>query len=165
MTECKQETFAFTERFSRSVEAAFTSVRVPSDGGVVLLREADRRINLMGRLAACFTDGRDADRVEHSIAQMLAQRIYGLALGYEDLCDHDQLRTDPLFGVLAGKRELGQPLAGKPGPPRTGLRPWGGTATTITTAIFRCISSPATSYCARGCVRPIRMRRRAQWKK
>jgi hypothetical protein len=119
----------------------------------------------MGRLAACFTDGRDADRVEHSIAQMPAQRIYGLALGYEDLCDHDQLCTDPLSGVLAGKRELGQPLAGKPGSPRTGFRPWGGTATAITTAIFRYISSPATSYCARGCVWPIRMRLRAQWKK
>ena len=66
----------------------------------------------MGRLAACFSDGRDAERVEHTVAEMLSQRIYGLALGYEDLNDHEQLRTDPLLGLLSGKRELEAPLAG-----------------------------------------------------
>jgi hypothetical protein len=65
------------------------------------------------RLAACFLDGRDPQKVEHTIQEMLSQRIYGLALGYEDVNDHEQLRTDPLFGVLAGRGELDRPLAGK----------------------------------------------------
>ena len=64
-------------------------------------------------MAACFSDGRDAERVEHTVAEMLSQRIYGLALGYEVLNDHEQLRTDPLLGLLSGKRELEAPLAGK----------------------------------------------------
>ena len=113
MTECKQETFAFTAHFSRCVEAGFTAGQVSSDGGALLLREVDRKINLLGRLAGCFSDGRDAKRVDHPVEQMLAQRIYGLALGYEDLNDHEQLRSDPLLAVLAGKRELEARLAGK----------------------------------------------------
>ena len=113
MTECNQETFAFTSHFSRRVEAGFTAGQVSSDGGSLLLREVDRRINLVSRLAACFIDGRVADRVEHQVPQMLAQRIYGLALGYEDLNDHEQLRSDPLLALLSGKRELEAPLAGK----------------------------------------------------
>jgi hypothetical protein len=113
MTECKQETFAFTAHFSRRVEAGFTAGRVSSDGGALLLREADRKINLLGRLAACFTDGRSALLVKHQLSEMLAQRIYGLALGYEDLNDHEQLRSDPLLGLLSGKRDLDEPLAGK----------------------------------------------------
>jgi len=113
MTECKQETFAFTAHFSRRLEAGFTAGQVSSDGGALLLREVDRKINLLGRLAGCFVDGRDAKRVDHPVEQMLAQRIYGLALGYEDVCDHEQLRTDPLLAVLSGKRDLDEPLAGK----------------------------------------------------
>jgi hypothetical protein len=95
------------------VEAGFTAGQVSSDGGALLLRETERKISLLGRLAACFSDGRDADRIAHGVEQMLSQRIYGLALGYEDLNDHEQLRSDPLFGLLAGKRELDEPLAGK----------------------------------------------------
>jgi len=113
MTECNQKTFAFTAHFSRRVEAGFTAGQVSSDGGSLLLRETDRTINLLGRLAGCFTDGRDPERVEHTVEQMLSQRIYGLALGYEDLNDHEQLRSDPLMAVLSGKRELDEPLAGK----------------------------------------------------
>jgi hypothetical protein len=86
---------------------------VSSDGGALLLREVERRINLLGRLAGCFGDGRDQQRVEHKLSEMLAQRIYGLALGYEDLNDHEQLRSDPLLGLLSGKRKLDKPLAGK----------------------------------------------------
>jgi hypothetical protein len=86
---------------------------VSSDGGALLLREVDRKIKLLGRLAVCFSDGRDAARVDHPLPEMLAQRIYGLALGYEDLNDHEQLRSDPLLAVLAGRRELDEPLAGK----------------------------------------------------
>jgi len=113
MTECNQETFAFTAHFSRRVEAGFTAGQVSTDGGALLLRETDRKINLLGRVAGCFTDGRDVERIEHTVEQMLSQRIYGLALGYEDLNDHEQLRRDPLLGLLSGRRELDEPLAGK----------------------------------------------------
>jgi hypothetical protein len=113
MTECNQKVFSFTAHFSRRVESGFTAGQVSSDGGALLLREVERRINLLGRLAGCFRDGRNPDLVEHQLAEMLSQRIYGLALGYEDLNDHEQLRNDPLFGVLSGKRRLAEPLAGK----------------------------------------------------
>lgn len=113
MTECKQESFRFTAHFSRRVECEFTAGRVSSDGGALLLREADRKIHLLGRLASCFIDGRSPLLVRHRLSAMLAQRIYGLALGYEDLNDHEQLRSDPLLGLLAGKRDLEKPLAGK----------------------------------------------------
>jgi hypothetical protein len=83
-----------------------------SDGGGLLLRQTDERLNLLPRLAQCFLDGRDQELVEHSLEQMLAQRVYGLALGYEDLNDHEQLRNDPMFGVLAGRADQ-QALAGK----------------------------------------------------
>lgn len=82
-----------------------------SDAGGLLLRATAARMNLFPRLAACFLDGRDPERIEHSVEEMVAQRIYGLALGYEDLNDHEQLRHDPLLRVMAG--EVGQPLAGK----------------------------------------------------
>jgi hypothetical protein len=113
MTECIQESFLFTAHFSRRVEAGFTAGRVSSDGGALLLREVDRKISLLGRLTACFSDGRASLLVKHRLSEMLAQRIYGLALGYEDLNDHEQLRADPLLGLLAGKRHLDEPLAGK----------------------------------------------------
>ena len=112
-TECNQESFSFTVHFSRRVEAEFSAGRVSSDGGALLLREADRRINLLGRVAGCFSDGRAPLLIKHRLSEMLAQRIYGLTLGYEDLNDHEQLRSDPLLGLLAGKRELDEPLAGK----------------------------------------------------
>jgi hypothetical protein len=95
------------------VEAGFTAGQVSSDGGSLLLREVERRIGLIDRLAACFVDRRKQDRVEHPLSEMLAQRIFGLALGYEDLNDHEQLRHDPLMAVLSGKRALDEPLAGK----------------------------------------------------
>lgn len=113
MTECIQESFSFTAHFSRRVQAEFTAGRVSSDGGALLLRETDRRINLLGRLASCFLDGRAPLLVKHRLSEMLSQRIYGLTLGYEDLNDHEQLRSDPLLGVLSGKRDLDGPLAGK----------------------------------------------------
>jgi hypothetical protein len=96
-----------------------------TDGGALLLRQADKRIGLLKRLAGCFTDCRRADRVEHPLGEMLAQRIYGLALGYEDLNDHEQLRHDPLMAVLAGKKKIGQQLAGKSTLNRLELSPAG----------------------------------------
>ena len=86
---------------------------ISSDGGAFLLRQTDQRLNLLARLAKCFLDSRNPDLVEHSVLELVSQRVYGLALGYEDLNDHEQLRNDPVFGVLAGREELEQPLAGK----------------------------------------------------
>ena len=113
-TECIQSRFKFEAHFSREVVAQFDGGQMTSDGGALLLREADSRIDLLRRLANCFRDGRSQERVSHSIAELLAQRIYGLALGYEDLTDHDQLRHDPLMAVLSGKKKAGEEaLAGK----------------------------------------------------
>ena len=113
MSECNQEVFSFAAHFSRRVEASFTAGQVSSDGGALLLRQADRKIDLLGRAAACFTDRRSPLLVTHQLTEMLSQRIYGLALGYEDLNDHEQLRSDPLMALLSGKRKLDAPLAGK----------------------------------------------------
>ena len=93
--------------------ARFDGGTISSDGGAFLLRETDKRLNLLPRLATCFLDGRNQNLVEHTIQEMLSQRIYGLALGYEDINDHEQLREDPVFGILAGRDELDDPLAGK----------------------------------------------------
>lgn len=112
MTECTQSNFEFAAHFSREVVARFDGGTITSDGGALLLRETDRRLNLLPRLAQCFLDGRDPSLVKHSVGEMVSQRIYGLALGYEDLNDHEQLRQDPLMQVLAGKRDE-QALAGK----------------------------------------------------
>jgi len=112
MTECNQEAFSFTTHFSRRVEAGFTAGQVSSDGGALLLREVERRINLRGRPAGCFRDGRNQDLIEHRLPEMLSQRIYGPALGYEDLNDHEQWRSDRLLGLLTGKRKLDEPPAG-----------------------------------------------------
>ena len=114
MTECTQKSFEFARYFSRKVEARFDGGTMTSDGGAVLLREADRRIGLLDRVAVCFVDGRNPELIRHRVREMVAQRILGLALGYEDLNDHEQLRRDPMLGVLSGKREAGRkPLAGK----------------------------------------------------
>lgn len=113
MTECNQSSFGFEACGSREIVARFDGGTISSDGGALLLRQTDKRLNLLPRLAECFLDGRNPDQVEHSVLEMLSQRIYGLALGYEDVNDHEQLRTDPVFGVLAGRKELNEPLAGK----------------------------------------------------
>ena len=113
MTECTQERFEFAAHFSRRVVAQFSADQLATDGGSPLLRQVDRRIGLLRRFARCFRDRRDPRRIELSVAEMVAQRVYALALGYEDLIDHEQLRHDPLLAVLAGKRELDSPLAGK----------------------------------------------------
>ena len=114
MTECIQSRLAFASEGKREVIAEFNGGAISSDGGALLLRETDRRIKLLGRFSQCFLDGRNPALVEHRVEQMLAQRVYGVALGYEDLNDHEQLRHDPLQQVLAGKAEPGQEaLAGK----------------------------------------------------
>jgi hypothetical protein len=113
MTECNQSAFGFEACGKREVVARFDGGTISSDGGAFLLAQTDKRLNLLARLAECFLDGRNQKQVEHSVLEMLAQRIYGLALGYEDINDHEQLRKDPVFGILAGRDDLGQPLAGK----------------------------------------------------
>ena len=113
MTECIQSSFGFEGPGRREIVARFDGGTISSDGGAFLLRQTDKRLDLIRRLAECFLDGRNQALVEHSVVEMLSQRIYALALGYEDLNDHEQLRTDPLFGILAGKENLAEPLAGK----------------------------------------------------
>ena len=113
MTECNQSSFGFEAFGRREIVARFDGGTISSDGGAFLLRQTDKRLNLLPRLAECFLDGRNQKLVEHSILEMLSQRIYGLALGYEDINDHEQLRKDPVFGILAGREELDEPLAGK----------------------------------------------------
>lgn len=114
MTECIECRLAFASEDKREVVAEFNGGTISSDGGALLLRETDRRLNLLGRFSRCFLDGRNPALIEHRIEEMLAQRVYGLALGYEDLNDHEQLRHDPLLQVLAGKAEPGrEALAGK----------------------------------------------------
>jgi hypothetical protein len=81
MTECNQSSFEFEAHFSRQVVARFDGGTITSDGGALLLRETDRRLNLLPRLGGCFLDGRNAALVRHSVQQMVSQRIYGLALG------------------------------------------------------------------------------------
>ena len=113
MTECTQSRFGFEACGKREVVGRFDGGTISSDGGAFLLRQTDQRLNLLPRLAECFMDGRKQEQVEHSVLEMLSQRIYGLALGYEDINDHEQLRKDPVFGILAGSPELDEPLAGK----------------------------------------------------
>jgi hypothetical protein len=101
----------------RRVEAGFDGGRISSDAGAVLLGSADRALGLVERFAACFEDGRRAEFVEHAVATLVGQRVFGLALGYEDLNDHDWLRHDPVMAVLVGKlaarRRDCAPAAGK----------------------------------------------------
>ena len=113
MTECNQSIFGLEACGRREIVARFDGGTISSDGGAFLLRQTGQRLNLLPRLAECFLDGRNQNLVEHSVREMLAQRIYGLALGYEDLNDHEQLRKDPVFSILAGREELDEPLAGK----------------------------------------------------
>jgi hypothetical protein len=113
MTECNQSGFGFEACGRREIVARFDGGTISSDGGAFLLRQTDKRLNLLARLAECFLDGRNQEMVEHTILEMLSQRVYGLALGYEDINDHEQLRKDPVFGVLAEREDLTEPLAGK----------------------------------------------------
>jgi len=114
MTECIQESFGFEAPGGRELVARFDGGTMSSDGGVLLLERTERRLDLVSRLAACFDDRRNPLYVQHALPEMLRQRIFGLALGYEDLSDHDVLRHDPLLGTVSGKRQAeGAALAGK----------------------------------------------------
>ena len=116
-TECNPKQIEFEGFGGRRVVAAFDGGTMTSDAGALLLRQADQAIGPIERVAACFRDGRRADRVVHSRRAMVGQRIVGVALGYEDLNDHDELRHDPVLALfaegLAPRRAECAPLAGK----------------------------------------------------
>ena len=116
-TECSAKASAFGRVEGRPVVAEFDGGALTSDAGGLLLGAADRRLDLVQRLAGCFRDARDPRFVEHSVATLIGQRVFGIALGYEDLNDHDELRHDPLMAVLASKLEARRddcaPVAGK----------------------------------------------------
>ena len=104
-TDCKEQRLLFQDLYSRQVTADFSGGALSSDGGVLLLRQVDTNLGLTLALAQCFEDQRQQVFVDHSVPQMLAQRIYGLALGYEDINDHDELRLDPLLATACHKRD------------------------------------------------------------
>ena len=116
-TECNPALFEFPPVEGRRVEASFDGGAITSDAGALLLGQTDRAIRLTERFAACFTDVRTPELVEHQVETLVMQRVVGIALGYEDLNDHDTLRHDPVLSVLAGKLEAQRsdcaPLAGK----------------------------------------------------
>ncbi len=116
-TECNSEVLEFEGCERRRVVATFDGGELSSDAGALLLRRVDRVLDLSGRVAGCFADQRNQDLVEHSVQALVCQRIAGIALGYEDLNDHDELRRDPVLGLLADKLEAKrsdcEALAGK----------------------------------------------------
>ena len=115
--ECNSGQLIFEGFEGRQVVGAFDGGAVTSNAGATLLREADRAIGLSAKVAGCFRDGRAAELVVHKIQTLVAQRVHAIALGYEDLNDHDVLRHDPVMAVLAGKlaarRKDCAPVAGK----------------------------------------------------
>lgn len=123
-TDCNPQQLEFQGATRRKVVASFDGGTLTSDGGVLLLGEVDRRRGILNRFAGCFTDHRNPDLVEHSVQELVRQRIFALALAYEDLNDHDELRSDPLLAAVVGKadptgndrrheQDRGKPLAGK----------------------------------------------------
>lgn len=112
-TECSESRYLFQPLGRREVVARFDGGSITSDGGALLLREVEARTGIVAGFARCFRDLRDPLRVEHSVAELVTQRVFGLALGYEDLVDHDALRRDPLLAVAVGRADAERPLAGK----------------------------------------------------
>jgi hypothetical protein len=116
-TECSTDWFGFARVEGRAVVAAFDGGAITSDAGALLLGSTNRAIKLIDRFAGCFRDGRCQELVEHRVETLVGQRVLGIALGYEDLNDHDELRHDPVMAVLAGKLEAHRkdcaPVAGK----------------------------------------------------
>ena len=116
-TECSAKPMGFARVDGRAVVADFDGGEITSNAGGLLLGATDRAIGLVERVTACFTDGRAAERVVHEVATLVGQRVFGIALGYEDLIDHDRLRHDPVLGVALGRLEARHgrcaPLAGK----------------------------------------------------
>jgi len=136
IAECTQQAFEFHKAGRREVVGRFDGGFISSDGGGVLLREVEQQARIVERFAGCFTDHRDPDRIEHRLEHLVAQRVFGLALGYEDVNDHDTLRHDPMLAMMVGdddptgrgrrrKRDRGKALAGKSTLNRLELTPTG----------------------------------------
>jgi hypothetical protein len=113
MTECSEYELRLEGPGKRSLVARFDGGRISSDGGVALLHATERRTRIVERFARGFSDHRGATRVEHRVAELARQRVFGPCLGYEDVSDHDRLRNDPLLAAVAGKGSSGALLAGK----------------------------------------------------
>src|SRR6185503_8802331 len=139
MTECTPPELAFQSLHRREVLASFSGGHLTSDAGGLLLREVEAKFRFAEQFAACFTDHRDPDLIEHTVPDLIKQRVFGLCLGYEDLNDHDDLRHDPLLAVLVGKadpegrdrlrpQDRGKALAGKSTLNRLELTPVGADA-------------------------------------
>ena len=115
--ESQPRTYHFGQLGRRQIVADFSGGQITSDGGLFLIAQLDRHYRITRRFAQCFEDHRDPKRVQHSLDDLIAQRVYGLVQGYEDLNDHDCLRADPMFGIAVGKLESQHPrcapLAGK----------------------------------------------------
>jgi len=138
-TECTKEYGAFQALGRREIVADFSGGTITSDGGALLLREVEQRTGILKRFSKCFIDYRDQKRIEHSVLTLVSQRVIGLALGYEDLNDHDHLASDKMLAVAVGKtdptgmdrksaKNLGKPLAGKSTLNRLELTPANATA-------------------------------------
>ena len=116
-TECSAEPMLFARLDRRELVADFGGGAISSDAGALLLGATDRATGLVERFAACFADGRAPGRVAHELPALVGQRVFGIALGYEDLIDHDDLRRDPVLGAVLGRLEAKRPglapLAGK----------------------------------------------------
>src|SRR5271157_6016243 len=123
-TECNRKSLEFHPLGSRKIVARFDGGKITSDAGGLLLRECERATGIVRQFAGCFTDHRDPEQIEHTVEGLVGQRVYGLALGYEDLNDHDAIRHDPLLAALVEKLDLtgqnrkkacdrGKALAGK----------------------------------------------------
>ena len=123
-TECTKKRYQFQALGRREILADFTGGTITSDGGGLLLREVEKRTGVLSRFAKCFTDHRNQDLIEHIVLDLVSQRVFGIALGYEDLNDHDDLSRDQLLAIMVGKsdatgkyryqqRDKGHPLAGK----------------------------------------------------
>ena len=103
--ECIRKRIKFKGLKNREVIGQFDGGSISFDGGSFLLREVEKRTRIIERFSECFDDSRDEKRIEHTVNELLCQRIYELALGYEDLNNHDILRRDPLLAVLSGKED------------------------------------------------------------
>jgi hypothetical protein len=109
LTECNADLFGFSRVEGRSVVAAFDGGAVSSEAGALLLGATDRALGLIDRFAACFEDARAPGQVVHEVGSMVGQRVVGIALGYEDVNDHDELRHDPVMALLSGRLEARHP--------------------------------------------------------
>src|SRR6266545_4077740 len=174
-TECTPDIFGFEAVEGRQVVAAFDGGAITSDAGALLLGATDRAIRMVDRLASCFVDRRSQAQVEHSVATLVGQRIFAIALGYEDLNDHETLRHDPLMAVLAGKleaRRTGRRRARSPSismPPTirctVSRRAASSMATTNPIVTCRCIFFAGGTCFAPGCVGPTSTPARARSKR